>query len=917
MRKTTLLKTVLLLCAFMVGGSAWAQTADVTYDFTGSDWSVSNGTLTNGTVSFTGEGGANFKMNTGYFMMGKSGAYINFPTYTSAVEKIVVTGNSGASAYTKMNIFVGETAVSTETTGSTGTNTYEIASGSQAAGTTYTLKVTSSHNAQITKIEIFYAASTPSNTWTVTYNGNGATSGDVPTDATEYSATNSTVTVLGNTGSLAKTGYTFAGWNTSADGTGTGYVAGDTFTITANTTLFAQWTVNTYNVTLPAADTYGSYTMDASNPVAYGTEVTLTYTPASGYDNYEATWSVNGTAISGKKFTMPDEAVTVTVSVEKVLAMTIDFESEESAYSDWTFNTIFPNYKNTDVDAHGGSKYGSTGGRASGFIKTNEKVTPASLTCYVSKQTTNNSTSTWYVQVSSDGSTWTEAGSRSATDMGKGEWKEFTVDLSKYSNVYVRVYYSGSTAVRLIDDLTLVLQDDVVSTEPSIVVDPATVNVDAGEHDGTLGLTYENLTISDMTDFDIQYYDAEGEEVSEPDWIEVLVAGQDPQDGDGYVVSYFMVENEDAARTAYFKVYALDDELNEVYSDLITITQAAPVVSTTYTLANAIVSGKHYIITNESYDAAMGYDRGNNRDAVGIEINDGTASVLSDAGVYEFVIYGPDADGRYSIYDEVTSGYLYAASSSSNYLKTKATLDDNGKWSIVIDATTGEATIKAMGTSTHNLMGYNYNNGNDMFSCYQVSNPQAPVYLYEKNGETTPTESRTLNEFGYATYCSQNALDFTDAEGVTAWAITDVNGENITFSQITGKVPAGTGMLLKGAANASVTMTSATGATALSSNLLIGTLAPLTINANEYFGLSGDTFVPVLAGTVPAGKALLPVSAAPESSRLTFVFEDASGIASIENGMLTNDRYYNLSGQRVDSPKKGLYIVNGKKVVVK
>ena len=82
MRKTTLLKTVLLLCAFMVGGSAWAQTADVTYDFTGSDWSVSNGTLTNGTVSFTGEGGANFKMNTGYFMMGKSGAYINFPTYT-------------------------------------------------------------------------------------------------------------------------------------------------------------------------------------------------------------------------------------------------------------------------------------------------------------------------------------------------------------------------------------------------------------------------------------------------------------------------------------------------------------------------------------------------------------------------------------------------------------------------------------------------------------------------------------------------------------------------------------------------------------------------------------------------------------------------------------------------------------------
>ena len=151
-------RTMLLLYALIAGsGSVWA--ADVTYDFTGSGWTVSKGTLSNGNVSFTGQGGANFKMNSGYFMMGKSGAYINFPIYGSPVAKIVVTGNSGASASTKMNIFVGETAVSTETTGSTGTNTYDINSLYQAAGTVYVLKVTSSHNAQITKIEIFYASS--------------------------------------------------------------------------------------------------------------------------------------------------------------------------------------------------------------------------------------------------------------------------------------------------------------------------------------------------------------------------------------------------------------------------------------------------------------------------------------------------------------------------------------------------------------------------------------------------------------------------------------------------------------------------------------------------------------------------------------------------------------------------------------
>jgi uncharacterized repeat protein (TIGR02543 family) len=79
-------------------------------------------------------------------------------------------------------------------------------------------------------------------TYTVTYNGNGNTGGSVPTDATKYES-GTTVTVKGNTGSLAKTGWVFAGWNTNATGTGTNYTAGSgTFSITANTTLYAKWT---------------------------------------------------------------------------------------------------------------------------------------------------------------------------------------------------------------------------------------------------------------------------------------------------------------------------------------------------------------------------------------------------------------------------------------------------------------------------------------------------------------------------------------------------------------------------------------------------------------------------------------------------------------------------------------------------
>ncbi|MCD7948505.1 MAG: S-layer homology domain-containing protein, partial [Oscillospiraceae bacterium] len=80
-----------------------------------------------------------------------------------------------------------------------------------------------------------------STTYKVTYDGNGNTGGSAPTDSKSYSS-GATVTVLGNTESLVKTSYTFAGWNTNADGTGTTYQAESTFTITSATTLYAVWT---------------------------------------------------------------------------------------------------------------------------------------------------------------------------------------------------------------------------------------------------------------------------------------------------------------------------------------------------------------------------------------------------------------------------------------------------------------------------------------------------------------------------------------------------------------------------------------------------------------------------------------------------------------------------------------------------
>jgi uncharacterized repeat protein (TIGR02543 family) len=120
-------------------------------------------------------------------------------------------------------------------------------------------------------------------TYSVTYNGNTHGSGSVPTDNTAY-ASGATVTVAGNTGTLAKTGYTFDGWCTTQPAagvacTGTSRAATSTFAITTNTTLFAVWTANTLTVSTDeqggsaianASTTTGGSVADPGTPTRSG-----------------------------------------------------------------------------------------------------------------------------------------------------------------------------------------------------------------------------------------------------------------------------------------------------------------------------------------------------------------------------------------------------------------------------------------------------------------------------------------------------------------------------------------------------------------------------------------------------------------------------------------------------------------------
>ena len=204
----------------------------------------------------------------------------------------------------------------------------------------------------------------------------------------------------------------------------------------------------------------------------------------------------------------------------------------------------------------------------------------------------------------------------------------------------------------------------------------------------------------------------------------------------------------------------------------------APVVTTsTYTLATSIESGKSYIIVGwkDGNPYAMGDQTTNNRAAYGITVDGSTATVASDAGVYEFVIAGNDTDG-YTIYDDVTPGYLYAASTSSNWLRTQEENDANGIWTITFDAQDGFANVVATGDNTRKVM--QFNNNNTLFSCY-ASASQHPVYLYVKEETPTVTTQTVALSAGTNWFSTNVEITLEDLEAAIVAAMGNASGTTI------------------------------------------------------------------------------------------------------------------------------------------
>ena len=228
-----------------------------------------------------------------------------------------------------------------------------------------------------------------------------------------------------------------------------------------------------------------------------------------------------------------------------------------------------------------------------------------------------------------------------------------------------------------------------------------------------------------------------------------------------------------------------------------------------------------------------------------------------------------------------------------------------------------------------------WDNGNDMFSgCERLpgwNSTDTPVtdvsmakttaqggYLTATTYNLTAKQGAT-DEY-WATFYSEMS-NYQASEGTQVFAV-KLTGTEITMIEITDRiVKSGEGVVLKNTWESSITMTPTTDDSEVdySDNSLVGTKITITNPGNAYVlnkGEGGIGFYKLKdTGTIGANKAYLTSTA---SAREFIGFEEATGLKAIDDGQWTIDNVvYDLQGRRVQNPTKGLYIVNGKKVVIK
>ena len=345
-----------------------------------------------------------------------------------------------------------------------------------------------------------------------------------------------------------------------------------------------------------------------------------------------------------------------------------------------------------------------------------------------------------------------------------------------------------------------------------------------------------------------------------------------------------------------------------------------------------VVAGGTYIVLNKDGNVAMGERTDNNYylTPAAVELNNGlyTGSVDGTGEPYAFTLV---KDGDYFQLKH-GSTYLYGVSkdkANTYWAALDGSKQDNYRWTI--DLANGYVS-PIVNKATAKMLCYNHDS--PRFASYATSNTKYSAVLYRQYSASDFT--LTIDEAGYATFYSDKALIVP--EGIEATTVSAAN-DNGTLTmgweyQAGNVVPAGTAVLLRGAANSYPTyLLSDYPVAAPEANLLRGSVeAAMTEGGDKYYKLTYATvnderilgfFWDAEGGAAfmnAAGKAYLALPAEMAAKGYRLDGSEVTGIGQIATDVQGEGQVYSISGVRMDGSKRlpaGIYIINGRKVIVK
>lgn len=341
--------------------------------------------------------------------------------------------------------------------------------------------------------------------------------------------------------------------------------------------------------------------------------------------------------------------------------------------------------------------------------------------------------------------------------------------------------------------------------------------------------------------------------------------------------------------------------------------------------ASQLEEGKDIIIVGENNGTlyAMAAQKENNRAAEVVTKEKGIIAVNHSGSIPFITLDSTEGEAGTLWGFDTDDGYLCSASSDKNYLhlltSSLMSFTDHPEAQATIEiAEDGQATIVFQKYDRNNLR-FNYNNGSPLFSCYaENSSVQNLPYIYmETELDEIPLEV-TITDAKWATYVAED--DVTFPEGVTAYVPTTISTTSVGLTQVTQAMK-GEAVIVNGAAD---TYQLAYAEQAISEKnadnqfeISDGTVSDGTqyVLSNKKDGIVG--FYKVKSGvTIPTGKPYLVIENAAKEF-VPFAGGEATGIETIDNEQLTIGEAYDLQGRKVQKLSKGIFIQNGRKIVVK